>query len=594
MKHKKEVLCTELYTPEGAALIKNPSAIPWSEYPRPHLKRDSYLCLNGAWEFATSPVGAAPQYGETVRVPFVPESPLSGIGRAMPRGERLCYRRRFVLPEGFVHGRVLLHIGAADQIAEVLVNGCSFGTHRGGYASFSFDVTDCLQAENTVEVLVTDELENKILPYGKQCFKRGGMWYTPTSGLWQTVWLESTPTQYVRELHVTTDESGADLTVEMNDRSLCNGEVVLHLPTKDTVFALQNGHARIEVQDPVLWSPDTPVLYDVTVKTESDTVETYFALRTLEVKEVGGYPRLCLNGKPYFFHGLLDQGYFSDGIFLPASPEGYERDILAAKKMGFNMLRKHIKVEPELFYYACDRLGMTVFQDMVNNSDYSFLRDTALPTVGIKRLSDLRMHKNKESREAFLSCMEETVNRLSFHPCVCYWTIFNEGWGQFDHASAYDRLKAIDSTRFVDSVSGWFTPRRADALRSDVESLHIYFKPVRIKPSKKPIVLSEFGGYSYRAEGHVYNLNHNYGYRTFTEQSAFADALEKLYTDEVLPAIGRGLCAAVYTQLSDVEDETNGLLTYDRQVEKVDAERMKRIADALLCAMENVNTVSFM
>ena len=305
-------------------------------------------------------------------------------------------------------------------------------------------------------------------------------------------------------------------------------------------------------------------------------MRSYFALRTLDIREVNGISRLCLNGKPYFFHGVLDQGYFSDGIFTPASPKCYDNDILAMKNLGFNMLRKHIKIEPEYFYYACDRLGMIVFQDMVNNGDYSFFRDTALPTAGLKSLPDRYLHRDPATRQAFIRGMEETVAQLHNHPSVCCWTIFNEGWGQFDSDNMYRRLKELDSTRFIDTASGWF---RGGA--SDVDSQHVYFKPVKLKPSDKPIFLSEFGGYVYRVEEHVFNPDKTYGYRIFDDCQKFEDALMDLYEKEVLPHIGMGLCATVYTQLSDVEDETNGLLTYDRKVCKVDASRMRDMAAKL-------------
>jgi beta-galactosidase/beta-glucuronidase len=291
---------------------------------------------------------------------------------------------------------------------------------------------------------------------------------------------------------------------------------------------------------------------------------------------VDGIPRILLNEKPYFFHGLLDQGYFSDGIYTPASPKAYEFDILSMKKLGFNMLRKHIKIEPAQFYYDCDRLGMVVFQDMVNNGGYSFLRDTALPTVGMKRLNDKMLHRDPKTRAAFEDGMEKTVHQLFNHPCICYWTIFNEGWGQFDSAKMYERMKKLDTSRIIDTASGWFA-----GAPSDVESLHVYFKPFRFKESKKPVVLSEFGGYSYKPEGHVFNPFKTYGYRFFERRSDFEDALIRLYEQEIIPAVGKGLCATVYTQVSDVEDETNGLLSYDRKVLKVSEERMKVVDERL-------------
>ena len=571
---KKQPKLVNLLTPEGERLKNQPAGfIPWKIYPRPRLKRASFLCLNGEWDLY---VGTS-EKSEKILVPFPPESILSGIGRTMPKGEKLCYRRSFSLPEGFKKSRTILHFGAVDQTAEVYLNGVFLGMHTGGYSPFSFDITMHLHAENILEVFVTDTLDG-ILPYGKQREDRGGMWYTPISGIWQTVWIESLPEKYVSGIKIKTDCEKAQISVSVNDGK-ANGVIILG----DKEFPLENGKATVIPESPVLWSPENPHLYNITVKVGEDMAESYFALRSLQVLNLDGFPRLCLNGKPYFFHGLLDQGYFSDGIFLPASPEGYERDIMVAKKLGFNMLRKHIKVEPEIFYYYCDRMGMTVFQDMVNNSDYSFIRDTALPTVGIKHLNDKRLHKNEKSRAAFLSGMCDTARQLSFHPSVCYWTIFNEGWGQFDHASAYKRLKRIDDSRFIDSVSGWFTPRKAKKLKSDLCSFHVYFKPIKLKKAKeKPVVLSEFGGYSYKIEAHSFNLDNNYGYRTFTVGKEFENALEKLYMNEVLPAIERsGLSAAVYTQLSDVEDETNGLITYDRRSIKVNEKLMKKIGTNL-------------
>jgi beta-galactosidase/beta-glucuronidase len=254
------------------------------------------------------------------------------------------------------------------------------------------------------------------------------------------------------------------------------------------------------------------------------------------------------------------------------------------KSLGFNTLRKHIKVEPEQFYYDCDRLGMLVMQDMVNNGHYSFIRDTALPTVGIKKLSDKRLHRDKTTRQAFYDGMESTVNQLRNHPCIVYWTVFNEGWGQFDGNAAYARLRALDSTRFIDTASGWFK-----VTDTDVDSEHIYFKPVKLKYTDKPMILSEFGGYSYKPEGHVFNPVNTYGYRFFKEQADFENALVKLYEDEIIPAVEKGLCGAVYTQVSDVEDETNGLLSYDRKVLKVDPARMRAIADGLSAAIQSSN-----
>ncbi len=556
-----------LYTIQG----ENLPEIPWNTYPRPQMRRDSFFCLNGEWKLFIG--------GEEhkITVPFPPESLLSGLHIRIPKRAEIVYKKKFYLPDGFTRGRVLLHFGAVDQIARVKFNGKCVGKHVGGYAPFCFDVTDLLRKKNTLEVFVRDELHTHILPYGKQCERRGGMWYTPVTGIWQTVWVESVPEEYIRSLRIETGTDFAEITAFGVD----NGEVTVKTPDGELKIPLEAGKAHVAVENPQMWSPESPYLYDFTIKAGEDEVKSYFALRTLEIKEVDGIHRLCLNGKPYFFHGLLDQGYFSDGIFTPAAPECYADDITAMKNLGFNMLRKHIKVEPEQFYYYCDRLGMVVFQDMVNNSDYSFLRDTALPTAGIKKLSDKNLHKNPRSRAAFERAMEETVSQLYNHPCVCYWTIFNEGWGQFESEKMYAKLKSLDNTRFIDTASGWFS-----GAESDVESLHVYFKPVKIAKSDKPIVLSEFGGYSYKPEGHVFNVNKTYGYKFFNDREEFEAALLKLYREEVVPFVKEGLCAAVYTQVSDVEDETNGLLSYDRKVLKVNEEAMRELAAELYAEMQ--------
>ena len=551
----------DLYTPQGETL----TGTPWQVYPRPQLKRESYVNLNGLWELD------AEGNSLPILVPFCPESRLSNIGRHFPEGEDLVYRRSFTLPEGFWKERVLLHFGAVDQIAEVSLNGVELGVHSGGYTAFTFDITDVLQKENVLEVGISDDLYDQSLPYGKQVRpeKRGGMWYTPVSGIWQTVWLESVPQDYIENLDIRVNLQQADITVTpaLDGKILCQGKE----------YPLVAGKATIAPENPHLWTPEDPYLYDFTIETETDRVESYFALRTIESKEVNGKHRLCLNGKPYFFHGLLDQGYWPDGIYTPAAPECYAEDILAMKNLGFNTLRKHIKVEPEEFYYQCDKLGMVVFQDMVNNGDYSFLRDTALPTVGIQKLPDKAMHSDENTRQAFLRCMEDTVRQLKNHPCILYWTIFNEGWGQFDSDSVYEKLKALDDSRIIDSTSGWFRQKK-----TDVDSRHIYFTPwSTLQPSDKPLMLSEFGGYACPVEGHLFNTGNAYGYKTCKTLDHFQTALLALYREKVMPAIDRGLCGAICTQVSDVEDEINGMLTYDRKVCKADPKAMQQLAQEL-------------
>lgn len=560
-----------LYTEEGEKLSKTP----WDEYPRPQLRRDSFISLNGEWRLKINGGNE-----ETVNVPFAPESLLSGICRTPEKTSKLEYQKRFSLPAGFINKRVILHFGAVDSVAKVFLNGTLIGEHIGGYLPFSFDITDNLKDENLLTVLVTDENKSKRLPYGKQRYDRGGMWYTPISGIWQSVWLESVPESYVKALRIETGADYARITAE----GVSTGEITVNTPSGEITVSLTDGQALIKTANPCLWSPESPYLYNFTLRTESDTVSSYFALRTVTTEAFNGIPRLCLNGKPYFFHALLDQGYFSDGIYTPASPKCYENDILTAKSLGFNTLRKHIKIEPELFYYYCDKYGMIVFQDMVNNGGYSFIRDTALPTVFsvYKSLPDKLLLRSKAVRIEFEKAMKETVKHLYNHPCICYWTVFNEGWGQFESKRMYRLIKKLDSSRFIDTASGWFK-----SAESDVVSPHVYFKPVKIKPSKKPTLLSEFGGYSHKVEDHSFNLDKEYGYRIFKNREAFEDAFEALYRDEIIPAIKNGLCGSVYTQLSDVEDETNGLITYDRRVLKVTAERMTDIAKKLNDALDS-------
>lgn len=543
---------------------------PFSDYPRPMLKRDSYICLNGKWDFAYSE-NQPEKYEEKILVPFPPESAISGIERRHKDNEKLFYKRCFTLPAGFVKHRVILHFGAVDQICEVFLNGKSVGVHEGGYIPFSFDITPFLHdGENELLVIATDALSLKY-PYGKQRKRRGGMWYTPVSGIWQTVWLESLPKQAIEKIKITSSMKEARIDIKTTAK-----QVRLTICESNEVFTVTNGSLTISPKNPVLWTPENPHLYFFTLETEDDKVESYFALREIGTEKIGNVTRLTLNGKPYLFHGLLDQGYFPDGIFLPATSEGYTDDIRAAKALGFNMLRKHIKLEPALFYYFCDTLGMVVFQDMINNSDYSFIRDTAMPTIAFKRRSDKHLHKNSESRRIFRQTMRETVELLHNHPSVLYYTIFNEGWGQFTADEVYREAKELDSTRIFDATSGWFTQKE-----SDVDSHHIYFKKLKLKLNPdRPAVISEFGGYSYRCEGHLFG-DKNYGYRTYDSSADFEKAIIDLYENEVMPLVKSGVSALVYTQLSDVEDETNGFLTYDRRIAKVRADSFSQISKKL-------------
>jgi hypothetical protein len=548
----------KLYTKAGKELV----GVPWLRYPRPQMVRKDWLCLNGDWELCCADAS------QRIRVPFCPESLLSGVETPPTVGEEMLYRRSFTLPEEWVGRRVLLHFGAVMSSAAVQLNGQELCRHENGYLPFTVDVTEALRpGQNELTVAVSNPLDHK-QPWGKQRVDRGGMWYTPCSGIWQTVWLEPVPEQYIRSLCI---QTGADW-VEIRAEGVQEGELLFN----GRAYPLGDGVVRVSVEEPQFWSPEHPHLYSFSLRSGEDQVDSYFALRTLSVETVKGIPRLCLNGKPYFFHGLLDQGYWSDGLYTPATPMAYVRDITAMKRLGFNTLRKHIKIEPEQFYYDCDRLGMIVFQDMVNSGDYSFLHDTGLPTVGLTRLSDQKTNRDPLTRENFYRAMDETVRLLGNHPCICLWTIFNEGWGQFCADAAYYRLRSLDQSRFIDATSGWFHQRY-----SDVDSLHIYFRKLKLGKEKKPQLLSEFGGYSYKIPEHSFNLDKTYGYRKCPDRESFVRDLRALYEQQLLPLVSQGLCGAIYTQVSDVEDETNGLLTFDRAVEKLRPEDFADLAPRL-------------
>lgn len=553
----------DLYTESSLNLLE----IPWNVYPRPKLKRDSFLCLNGKWDFCETKSENIPKnFNEKIIVPFCPQSLLSGIHRNIPDESFLYYKRCFSLPKNFKKDKVILHFGAIDQIANVYINGKFICNHIGGYEHFSLDITDELKSENEIIVRVKDNLNDKILPYGKQRHDRKGMWYTPVTGIWQTVWIESVPSQYIKNVSTKYENDKVTFIIDgVNDG-------IIKIDSIEKEISVKNGVAEFHFENIKLWSPETPYIYDFTVSTDCDCVRSYFTARTLEIAKIDNISRILLNGKPYFFNGLLDQGYWPDGIFTPASPEMFIKDIEYAKSLGFNTLRKHIKVEPDLFYYECDRLGIVVFQDMINNSDYSFIRDTILPTLGIIKKDDKRLHTNKASRKAFIDGMKSTVNSLKEYSSICYWTIFNEGWGQFCSDEMYRELEKLDSTRIIDSTSGWFHNKLSDVL-----SLHIYFKKLKFKKTDRPVIVSEFGGYSYKVDGHIFNLSNDYGYGKYKDINEYRNAVASLYKDSVLPLIEKGLCGAIFTQISDVEDEINGLITYDRKVKKLDSSTMSKI-----------------
>ena len=560
----------DLLTESGEELLAKQEDA-WQVYPRPQMKREGWHILNGEWKLN----------GKKIRMPFPPQAFLSGFSGEV--GKQLTYEKEFVIPDSFTKERILLHFGAVDQIATVYVNGKEVGYHEGGYLPFSCEITNAVrEGSNSLVVKVVDTL-SKDYPYGKQKKKRGGMWYTPVSGIWQTVWLENVPEHYITNVKLTPDLCGVDIevtsaeehgfTIELN---LENGQKV------QRQFAGEKGRldlTQIPLEDgtfykPLLWTPEQPHLYSMRIWTKTDMVETYFALRTINIEEKSGKQRVCLNGKPVFLHGVLDQGYYSDGIYLPAKPEEYEKDILRMKELGFNLLRKHIKVEPDYFYYACDRLGMLVMQDMVNNGPYSFLLDTALPTIGMKKRKDTKGGIQGKRKEFFIRHSKETIAHLYNHPSIVAYTIFNEGWGQFQSDALYDMVKEWDVTRLVDSTSGWFAQKK-----NDFDSEHIYFRVIPLSPGKRPLFVSECGGYTMSVKEHMYSRYASYGYGTCENEEALTEQIAYMYENMILPFIKDGVCGCIYTQLSDVEDEINGLYTYDRRVCKVNKDKMRKLAD---------------
>ena len=486
----------------------------WDEYPRPSLVRDSYLCLNGEWELLCKNKGVVTPLGNII-VPFSPETRLSGINREKKDEDVYIYNKEVEFEPDFNKGRVLLHFGAVDQMCEVFVNGSLVGSHVGGYLPFHFDITDYIRdGKNLITVEVTDKLDIE-LAYGKQRKDRGGMWYTPISGIWQTVWCESVPENYIKKIKITPDLNGVKFEVDGGEN-----EKVILLDGEE--YRFEGNDFYLEMDDPIHWTPEVPYLYEFTLACGEDKIKSYFACRTVTIEEVNGKSFICLNKKPILCHGLLDQGYYSDGIYLPATPKGYEFDILTMKELGFNMLRKHIKIEPEHFYYYCDKYGMLVFQDMVNSGKYHYFVDTILPNVGIKRGID---HDATPKRaETFEKEARETIDLLYNHPSVVYYTIFNEGWGQYDADRVYEELKVYDPTRIYDATSGWFWEEK-----SDVHSEHIYMKKLKLKKrANRPLVLSEFGGYCWKEIEHSFNLDNTYSYKNFKSISEFEDAFVAL------------------------------------------------------------------
>ncbi len=593
-----------ILTPWGEQLD---ASAPLPEYPRPQLVRGDWLNLNGRWRYAISPFAdrdplavpepvSPPRWDGEIVVPFSPETPLSGVGRTLHPDEALWYQRNFTLATPTGGRRVLLHFGALDQTCRVAVDGSELGGHTGGYLPFSFDITGALtdRVEHELVVAVRDVTDTSWLSRGKQATKPGGIWYTAQSGIWQTVWLEVVPEVAVDALVLVPDlATGSVVVTVRSDRAASGTTARVTVPAGDqaTIAEVPVGTpTAVAVAGPLrLWSPEDPFLYDVEISLGEDRVTSYVGMRSFGIGADGrGHPRLLLNGEPYLPVGLLDQGYWPDGGYTAPSDSALVFDIELAKRLGYTMLRKHIKVEALRWYHHCDRLGMLVWQDGVSGGTAYNPLVTQGPVVGGPQLDDHRhrlfARQSAQGRTQYETELVAMIEHLRSVVSLALWVPFNEGWGQFDAARITAMVRELDPSRPIDHASGWH-----DQGAGDVHSLHVYFRRVSLprKRDGRVLALTEYGGYSFAVEGHTWGTK-AFGYKMLSSRRKWQDAVVRLHDEQLVPAIGACLGATVYTQLSDVEDEVNGLVTYDRRVVKADAEVFRAMNDRLRAAEAGV------
>ena len=541
---------------------------PLSEYPRKIFERDSYLCLNGEWDFCTSLDSNNRNYEGKILVPYCIESLNSNVQRELKKDEFIIYHRTFEVKKDFIKDITILNILGIDEEFQVILNGNSLPYMVSLCVPIKLDISSFIkEGINDIVIICKDNLK-KELPQGKQVRKPKGMFYTSVSGIYYPLFIESYPTNHIESIKITPTLNSITLEVDTNSEYSItiyeNDEIIYKNKTKSLIN-------EIEISSPHLWSIDDSFLYQIEIETKEDKIKSYFGLRTIKIINEEVY----LNNQKIFLNGLLDQGYYPEGIYTVSTYDNYLQDIITMKELGFNMLRKHIKIELDYFYYLCDKYGMLVMQDFVNNGTYRYIHDTVLPTIGFQTFKD---HKGKSlvEHEMFLKHAKSTIEHLYNHPSVVAYTIYNEGWGQYKADETFSLIKPLDPTRLYDATSGWFRQKY-----SDFESRHIYFKNItkNLKKENKKIFLSEFGGYSYKILENSFNLKDTYGYRFFTKQEDFEKEFFNLY-EEIISNKDK-LVGTIYTQVSDVEDETNGLFTYDRKVLKLDKNKTKKLMDRL-------------